>query len=616
MIFFTTKEIKPSGWLRAQLEVQARGLSGNLDRVWKDVRDSMWIGGGSEGWERVPYWLDGFIPLAYLLESDDMIGRAKKYMDAIIGYQQEDGWICPCKREDRKTYDTWAVQLISKTLTVYYDCSGDERVPTVLYRMMKNYYDLLSSGEIHLFCWAEYRWFEAFVALNFLSERYSDGWIGELARLLDGQGKNYNTVTDCFIRPKNQWTFETHVVNLAMMLKIEPLTDKLLGGKYRGCARRHYDMLMQYNGTCVDTFTGDECLSGISPIQGTELCAVAELMYSMEHLYAGSGDPFWAERLETVACNAFFAAVSDDMWAHQYDQMANQISCERFPGKAIFRTNGPESHLFGLEPNFGCCTANFNQALPKFALSAFYRDGDTVTSASLIPSVLTTDIGTVSLETEYPFKKRLKYTVRAKKDFCLRVRIPSFCQKAVCDGKEIAREPYLSFSLTAGEERKIEIELFYEPVLTDRPNRMKTLKYGPLVFSLPIAYEKKMREYTDAGVERKFPYCDYEYVGRSEWRYGFAGSTFTVTENDISEIPFSSEKPPVVIAVDVAPITWDYEDGYDTVAAKLPTDTAPTGGIVRKLFCPYGCAKLRMSELPMAELSANGADRKQARQKA
>lgn len=131
MNFFTTKEIKPSGWLRAQLEVQARGLSGNLDRVWKDVRDSMWIGGSSEGWERVPYWLDGFIPLAYLLENDDMIGRAKKYMDAIIGYQQEDGWICPCKREDRKTYDTWAVQLISKTLTVYYDCSGDERVPTV-----------------------------------------------------------------------------------------------------------------------------------------------------------------------------------------------------------------------------------------------------------------------------------------------------------------------------------------------------------------------------------------------------------------------------------------------------------------------------------------------------
>ena len=71
--FFTTKEIKPRGWLRSQLRVQADGLAGNLDKVWRDVRDSAWIGGNADGWERVPYWLDGFIPLAYLLEDEDMI---------------------------------------------------------------------------------------------------------------------------------------------------------------------------------------------------------------------------------------------------------------------------------------------------------------------------------------------------------------------------------------------------------------------------------------------------------------------------------------------------------------------------------------------------------------
>ena len=53
--FFTPTELKPAGWLRRQLEIQAEGLSGNLDKVWRDVRDSRWIGGDSEGWERVPY---------------------------------------------------------------------------------------------------------------------------------------------------------------------------------------------------------------------------------------------------------------------------------------------------------------------------------------------------------------------------------------------------------------------------------------------------------------------------------------------------------------------------------------------------------------------------------
>ena len=142
--FYTTNEIKPEGWLRQQLTIQAEGLSGNLHKIWPDIRDSAWIGGKRDGWERVPYWLDGFIPLAYLLENEEMIGVAKKYIDAIIAAQDTDGWICPCKKEERKKYDTWAVQLICKVLKVYYDCSGDERIPDVIYKVMKNYYNLVN----------------------------------------------------------------------------------------------------------------------------------------------------------------------------------------------------------------------------------------------------------------------------------------------------------------------------------------------------------------------------------------------------------------------------------------------------------------------------------------
>ena len=36
----TARELKPEGWLREQLEIQARGLSGHLDQIWPDVRDS------------------------------------------------------------------------------------------------------------------------------------------------------------------------------------------------------------------------------------------------------------------------------------------------------------------------------------------------------------------------------------------------------------------------------------------------------------------------------------------------------------------------------------------------------------------------------------------------
>ena len=169
--FYTTNELKPAGWLRRQLEIQARGLCGNLDKVWRDVRDSAWIGGDADGWERVPYWLDGFIPMAYLLEDEDLIARAKRYVNAILTQQREDGWICPCTDEEIPGYDKWAVHLISKVLVVYYECSRDERVPDVIYKVMKNYYERLSEGKWVLRDWGKYRWYEAFIALNFLYER-------------------------------------------------------------------------------------------------------------------------------------------------------------------------------------------------------------------------------------------------------------------------------------------------------------------------------------------------------------------------------------------------------------------------------------------------------------
>src|SRR4029453_5844281 len=64
--------IRPAGWLERQLRLQAQGLSGHLDEFWPDVGQSQWFGGTAEGWERAPYWLDGVIPLAWLLDDEPL----------------------------------------------------------------------------------------------------------------------------------------------------------------------------------------------------------------------------------------------------------------------------------------------------------------------------------------------------------------------------------------------------------------------------------------------------------------------------------------------------------------------------------------------------------------
>ena len=51
MNFFSFNQIKPKGWMKTILQTQKNGLSGNLYKIWPDIKDSKWLGGNKEGWE-------------------------------------------------------------------------------------------------------------------------------------------------------------------------------------------------------------------------------------------------------------------------------------------------------------------------------------------------------------------------------------------------------------------------------------------------------------------------------------------------------------------------------------------------------------------------------------
>ncbi len=611
---FTAKELKPAGWMHRQLLLQAQGLAGNLDKVWPDVRDSKWVGGDREGWERVPYWLDGFVPLAYLLDDEDMKARAKRYIDKILEIQREDGWICPTGDESIEWYDNWAVQLITKVLTVYYECSGDERIPEVLRRAMKNYYDFLTDGTIKLYNWGKFRWYESFVSLNRLAEWYpEEEWIPALARLLKEQGADYATFTERWKHPLNIWKFETHIVNLMMMLKYEAISCDLLGEEYTDVAERLYSVLKKYNGMAAGCITGDECLSGLSPIHGSELCSVVEQMYSYELLYAYTGDKKWAERLERLAFNALPATITEDMWGHQYVQMTNQIDCTRLEGyaKVPFGTNGKEAHVFGLEPNFGCCTANFGQGWPKLALSAFMKAEDGVVSAIPIPSELLIEWKGVpviiTLNTEYPFRNTFTYRVEAKEatDMALRIRIPSFAKNLKINGKAVAKQGMLIFKGFKQGITELTVSFETEALLKASPNGMYMAEKGSLLFAVPIQSEVRAVEYEKNEVERKFPYCDYYMKPVSDWNYAFTDRELSAQEREVDEVPFSEKNPTVTLQAKLCHIDWGYEEGYETVCAKKPKSRKPLDAPTELTLIPYGCAKLRMTELPLVKKTLN-----------
>ncbi len=603
--FFAPGEIEPAGWLKRQLQVQAEGLSGHLDKVWPDVRDSAWIGGDREGWERVPYWLDGFIPLAYLLRDEDLIGRARRYVEAIMASQQPDGWICPCKKEKRDRYDVWAVFIICKALMVYGQCSGDERARRAVCRAMKNLESHVAGAT--LFNWGQSRWFEAMLPLQWLYAEQPETWMKELAVTLASQGLSYERVFDCWFdgEPDGHgvWRQQTHIVNLMMALKSEAVFSGLSGQDPNAFASRMYGLMEKHHGTPVGTVQGDECLAGRSPVRGTELCAVVEEMFSCEVLASVTGNAFWLDLLEKLAFNALPATLSADMWTHQYLQQLNQISCAAQQQPTLFATDGPQSNLFGLEPNFGCCTANFSQGWPKLALSAFLRTEKGILSAVLTPGSVHTQMNgqkvSVTLDTQYPFRSLLRYTVHcpAPVSFELAVRIPAFVDGAEVNGCGAAPGTLWREEKVWQDGDTVEVRLQMRPCLKEWDNGMKYLQRGPLVYALPVPGRAFPWEYERNGVERKAPYCDYTILPEGAWNYAFAGGNMRVVETEVGNYPFSRQTPPVTIEMDMRQVTWPCYPGQPGVCAEMPAED-PAGPAEKKTLYPYGCTTLRMTLMP------------------
>jgi hypothetical protein len=560
----------------------------------------------------VPYWLDGFIPLAYLLDDEKLKKRAKKYVDAILDRQKPDGWICPCEDNERSRYDLWAVFLICKVLMVYHQCSGDSRAEKAVHAALKQLHGCVRRGT--LFGWASSRWYECLIPIFWLYGKKQEPWLLDLAAILSAQGFDFRKLLELrdYKVPqekKKDRGYMDHVVNIAMMLKSLPLFARVhADGDENEATKAMLAKLFREHGTAVGHFSGDEHLSGVSPIRGTECCGVAEAMYSYEHLIALTGDMYWAELLETLAFNTFPATISPDMWSHQYDQMVNQPQCTVIPdGDVHFVSNNGTAHVFGLEPHYGCCTANFGQAWPKFALSTFMRSGKGLAVTAIAPVVLDTTVNGVrvrcELVTDYPFKDSYRLKVEAERpvSFELALRIPS-AESATVDGAPATPGAFHRITREwRKEELKVEFKQKFEFV--ERPNGLKVLKRGILFYALAIGEKWERLEYEKNGVPRKFPYCDYDLTPTTAWNYGFAGGLkpgkLKLQSCKTGEMPFSPEGAPVWVEAEMVKIPWSSKNGICTPA---PDSLKLIGKPEKKKLIPYGCTNLRMTEMPEVDV--------------
>jgi hypothetical protein len=608
--------IRPKGWLLKQLQVQANGLTGHLDEFWPDVGPgSGWLGGDGESWERGPYFLDGLLPLAHLLDDQKLLAKANKWVDWTLNNQAPNGMIGPSKNDD-----WWPRMVMLKVLTQHHEATEDPRVIPVMQRYFA--YQLRELPKRPLRDWGRYRWQDQVITVIWLYNRTGNPDLLRLASVLDQQGYDwrkqfedfqYKSKTDARglglsggNLPQDH-AMQTHGVNIAMGLKSSAVRSLLSHDPSdREGVSRQLEMLDRFHGMPTGMFSADEHLAGRNPSQGVELCAVVENMFSLEQAVAILGDVSLADRLERIAYNALPGTVTDDMWAHQYDQQPNQIECTL--AKRPWTTNGPESNLFGLEPNFGCCTANMHQGWPKFTASLWMANAEGGLSAiAYAPCELRTKITGVALaieeETSYPFDGAITLLVRPERPvrFPLALRIPQWAQGARLRVNTDAQKPQRAgtFAVLDREWKsgdRVQLQLPMKTNTRHWSGNSVIVERGPVVFSLGIAAEwRKLRE---RGMT-----ADWEVRPASAWNYGldFDEGTTQISENTRTIQPahsiFSLEGSPLTVEISGRKVpAWKAENG---VAAELPPSSATNAGPMERIsLYPYGATKLRITVFP------------------
>ncbi len=604
--------VKPTGWLLEQLRIQADGLSGHLDEFWQDLgKNSGWLGGTGESWERGPYYLDGLVPLAYLTGDARLINKVKTWMDWTLEHTQPDGWIGPTNAKDPKhPYDWWPNFVMLKALSQYQEATGDARVIPAMEKYFA--YQAKHLEERPLQEWAVFRWQDEVLTILWLYNRNGDASLLELARRVRAQGHDWEAQFAKFPYPekvsRRDANLASHGVNNGMAMKAAPVAWVLTGDpRDRAGLDEMLGKLDRFHAQPEGIFGADEHLAGRDPSQGTELCTVVEAMFSLETDAAILGDATLGDRLERVAYNALPGTMTADMWAHQYDQQANQVMCSL--ANRRWTTNGPASNIFGLEPNFGCCTANLHQGWPKLAANLWMATPDHGLAAIAYgPSEVTAVAGngaavTLSETTEYPFRETVALRVKLERaaEFPLALRIPGWAAGATVTVNGAAAagvKPGEFFRVMRTWKDGDRVELRFPMAVRTSTwyNDSVAVERGPLVYSLKIGESWH-------ALKKTGPATDWEVFPTTPWNYALAidranpAAGVRVTERPMGRQPFSADGSPIELMVRARRLAaWQLvDDSAGTVPVSPVRSNLPEEEVT---LIPYGAAKLRITAFP------------------
>ncbi|HUA68264.1 MAG TPA: LamG-like jellyroll fold domain-containing protein [Candidatus Saccharimonadales bacterium] len=624
--------IQPQGWLYTTLENQRNGLNGLQEEIspFLQFSTSDWTttngSGATQGWERVPYWLRGYIDMGYSLDDPSVISNATRWIKGVMVSERTNGYFGPAQDYGDATTasdlginapDLWPDMPMLDAMRSYYDYSGD----TNALNLMDHYCaweNSLPPSDFGAGYWPMMRMGDNIESVYWLYNRTGQSWLLNLATNMYVNMARWDTantlpnwhnvnIAEGFRAPTVFWQQSRNPIDLQF-------------------AEANYQTVMgQYGQVPGGGFGGDEVCRAdyYGPQQGFETCGIVEFMRSFEILTRITGSPVWAERCEDLAANTFPAAMRTNMLSLHYLTAPNQPELDDEPKAPDINNGGsPWFSQSPSEPNYWCCEHNHGMGWPYFCEETWLATWDDGLCASLYaPTMVTARVGngsTVSVteNTTYPFSGTVQLNVTTTNSvaFPLYVRVPQWCSNnwIQVNGQTVATNSRASSYVciqrtwTNGDQ----VVLNFTRQITLRTwatnNNCVSVNYGPLTFSLEIP------ENWQAYGNNEAPWTQYQVYPGTNWNYGLVlyptnpAVSFTVVTNPgpIAANPFSLQTTPIQLQAQARQIpAWTLDSLYDA-GTVWPSPIYSTQAVQTVTLVPMGAARLRISAFPTVTTNA------------
>ncbi|WP_223654213.1 beta-L-arabinofuranosidase domain-containing protein [Hymenobacter psoromatis] len=634
--------IQPAGWLRTQLGIMRDHSTGHLDETYPKLRDKNgWLGGTGDGWEETPYWLDGAISLAHLLQDKPLLAKVQRYVDWSIQHQRPSGYFGPLTKAEQAAgklldvqgtqgEDWWPRMVMLKVFQQHYQATHDARVLPFLTRYFR--YQLANLPAAPLGQWSEWstvRGGDNLLVIYWLYRQTGEPFLRELGELLYQQTTPWTAlfadrdwVMEAAANQTDAHWMNRHGVNVGMGLKLPVVYSQAHPEQpaLPQALRTGWQDIMTLHGLPTGMFSADEDLHGNLPTQGTELCAVVETMYSLEQAAAITGDATYLDALERIAYNALPTQTTDDYESRQYFQVANQVQVQRGVLNFSLPFEYGMNNVFGPYAGYTCCTANMHQGWTKFATHLWYATpSQGVAALEYAPNVLTTKVNgnvpvTIREETAYPFGDEINFVFDLKKPiaFPLVLRVPGWCAEAtvLLNGQSLRTDKggqVITLARTWRPADHLTLRLPMPVRTSSWARNSRTLERGPLAYALQI--KEQWQEGQQAQEGRYFT-----LTPGSPWNYGLPHAVVEdpILATTVAAKPLAASANGFYWNAANAPITltvsgrrlpaWQLDEGV------APQPVTPRDGLYKGpvdstletlTFIPYGCTKLRVVALPI-----------------